>query len=60
VGVRFAMQMDAEPVPSRVHEPSDAQTRRREVVNVLADALLQLLLRRHQPASPVAAAGKTP
>jgi hypothetical protein len=54
------MQMDAEPVPSRVHEPSDAQTRRREVVNVLADALLQLLLRRHQPASPVAAAGKTP
>jgi len=33
------MQMDAEPAPSCVDQPYDAQARRRVVVNVLADAL---------------------
>lgn len=53
------MQMAPEPNPSCVDQPSDARTRRREVVDVLADAFLQLLLRR-QPASPVAPPANAP
>ncbi len=56
---RFAMQIAPEPNPSCVNQPTDACTRRREVVDVLADAFLQLLLRR-QPAPPDAPPADAP
>ena len=52
--------MAPDPVPSCADKREDARTRRREVVNVLADAMLQLLLRRHEPGPPKAAESKTP
>jgi hypothetical protein len=54
------MQMAPEPNPSCVDQPSDARTRRREVVDVLADAFIQLLLLRRQPADPAAPPAKAP
>jgi hypothetical protein len=52
--------MTPDPTPSSVDKRADASTRRREVVNVLADAMLQLLLRRHEPGSPKVVENKTP
>lgn len=52
--------MAPDPVPSCVDNRADARARRREVVNVLADALLQLLLRRHEPGSRKAVVSETP
>jgi hypothetical protein len=52
--------MAPDPVPSCADKSADARARRREVVNVLADAMLQLLLRRYEPGSPNAVENKTP
>jgi hypothetical protein len=52
--------MAPDPVPSCADKRADARARRREVVNVLADTMLQLLLRRHEPGSSKAVESKTP
>jgi hypothetical protein len=55
------MVMFSEQVPSCTdNRATDARTRRRQVVNVLADALLLLLLRAREPRSPKAAENVTP
>lgn len=52
--------MTPDPTTSGADKRADARTRRREVVNILADAMLQLLLRRHEPGSPNVVENKTP